>query len=78
MADTHFGVPQPSLPDTLCPMRILLAFCAATLIAVIADRANALTGAPAPQVGPFHQACTTLPFEAIKKARDIGATRWEV
>lgn len=50
---------------------MLPAFFAATITTLIAVNPNASKAAPAPQVGPFNLACTALPFEAIKKARDI-------
>ena len=50
---------------------MLPAFFAATMTTLIAVNPNASKAAPAPQVGPFNLACTALPFEAIKKARDI-------
>jgi hypothetical protein len=48
-----------------------LAFCSAIVIAIIINDIHVLRASPTPQVGPFHQACSTLPFEAIKKPRDI-------
>jgi hypothetical protein len=52
-------------------MRTLLAFLTAAGIAAVLTDLSPLDATPAPQVGPFHQACATLPFDAIKKARDI-------
>jgi hypothetical protein len=52
-------------------MRMLSALYVATITAAVVVSAGALKATPPPQVGPFSQACTTLPFESIKKARDI-------
>ena len=50
---------------------MLPGFFAATITTLIAVNSNASKATRAPQVGPFNQVCATLPFETIKKARDI-------
>jgi hypothetical protein len=43
-------------------VRLLLAGCLASLVVTLAG---------APQQGPFQLSCSTLPFETIKKDRDV-------